>query len=300
MPRPDMTPISTPIRRSTFRRFAALVVLPLVAALVVVPSAAQAAGTQDERPYEPPTEQCTILGTPGDDRLTGTPGDDVICGLGGKDVLIGLGGNDDLYGGEGDDRLYGRAGDDLLVGGPGADIVRGGPGDDTMEGPGESSPDGDSLEGEAGTDTIVDSDVNELLFHLYVRLQLDYRFPRGTKIEWFFNYDSGASNCVIDRAPNWTDTITYSTVIRDAPLFAVPTASDSFSCQFEKSYATWQVRVTTPDKKVSTGSVFVSAQSSYAIATCHDWKQQECSYAEWVGKYGDGEAVMRLTFGMDF
>lgn len=76
---------------------------------------------------------CTVVGTPGDDRLVGTPGDDVICGLGGDDVLRGGAGHDVILGGTGDDRLWGGRGSDELVGGPGQDWANGGPADDTCE-----------------------------------------------------------------------------------------------------------------------------------------------------------------------
>lgn len=66
---------------------------------------------------------CTITGTPGDDKLTGTPGDDVICGLGGKDRLVGLEGNDRIDGGSGNDFLIPGIGDDLVVGATGEDTV---------------------------------------------------------------------------------------------------------------------------------------------------------------------------------
>lgn len=60
---------------------------------------------------------CTIVGTPGPDRLVGTARADVICGLGGRDVIFGRGGGDILRGGRGRDVLRGDAGDDRLVSG---------------------------------------------------------------------------------------------------------------------------------------------------------------------------------------
>jgi Putative glucoamylase/RTX calcium-binding nonapeptide repeat (4 copies)/Protein of unknown function (DUF3131) len=97
---------------------------------------------------------CTVVGTPGSDRLRGSRRDDVICGLGGEDRVSGGGGDDvvfgdagndsiegddgddTLYGGEGADRLDGDSGDDVLSGGPGLDRLTGGPGEDHEE-PGE-------------------------------------------------------------------------------------------------------------------------------------------------------------------
>ena len=75
-------------------------------------------------------DDCTIVGTAGDDRLTGTDGDDVICGLGGNDVLSGLAGNDRIVGGDGDDVLRGGRGADVLEGGAGRDRAEGGKGRD--------------------------------------------------------------------------------------------------------------------------------------------------------------------------
>lgn len=77
---------------------------------------------------------CTIVGTPGPDRLVGTPGDDVICGLGGDDVLIGRGGNDVLKGGGGNDVLRGGGGKDRLFGGPGRDRLFGAGARDVLKG----------------------------------------------------------------------------------------------------------------------------------------------------------------------
>jgi hypothetical protein len=113
---------------------------------------------------------CTIVGTPGPDRLVGTGRRDVICSFGNRDVirakggrdivlgargrdrilggpgrdrlkggpggdkLAGGGGNDEIKGGRGRDRLSGGPGSDLLAGGPDADVLRGGPGRDRMRG----------------------------------------------------------------------------------------------------------------------------------------------------------------------
>ena len=65
--------------------------------------------------------RCTVLGTPGDDRLVGTEERDLICGLGGSDVIKGLGGDDVLFGHGGNDRVMGGAGRDIVVGNSGRD-----------------------------------------------------------------------------------------------------------------------------------------------------------------------------------
>jgi hypothetical protein len=77
--------------------------------------------------------RCTIVGTPGDDRLTGR-GDDVICGMDGDDRLVGGPGDDILLGGAGEDRLSGGPGKDRLVGEGGRDRLEGGPGRDVLSG----------------------------------------------------------------------------------------------------------------------------------------------------------------------
>lgn len=84
-------------------------------------------------PPRPNPNACTIVGTPGNDRLVGTPGRDVICGLGGNDIIRGLGGNDRLIGGPGNDTIYGGAGSDVLIGGPGRDVLRGEGGSDLLD-----------------------------------------------------------------------------------------------------------------------------------------------------------------------
>ena len=61
-------------------------------------------------------EAATIVGTPGDDRITGTGGRDVIVARGGDDVVAGGRGDDLVCGGDGADDLSGGPGDDHLVG----------------------------------------------------------------------------------------------------------------------------------------------------------------------------------------
>ncbi|MFL5766460.1 MAG: calcium-binding protein [Actinomycetota bacterium] len=69
-------------------------------------------------------DDCTILGTPGNDVILGTPADDVICGLDGTDIIKGLDGNDQIDGNGGSDRMVGGRGDDIINGGAGDDWVR--------------------------------------------------------------------------------------------------------------------------------------------------------------------------------
>ncbi len=80
-----------------------------------------------------PGRRCTIVGTPGDDRLTGT-GDDVICGLDGDDRILAGPGDDVVLGGGGDDVLLGGPGRDRLLGEGGRDRIDGGPGRDALSG----------------------------------------------------------------------------------------------------------------------------------------------------------------------
>lgn len=104
-------------------------------------------------------DNCTIVGSDGDDVLNGTSGDDVICGLGGDDTIDGKAGNDIIdagpgddtaFGGSGDDRILGRAGNDTIFGHQGEDILYGGGGDDTIYG----NDGADKLYGETGNDTL--------------------------------------------------------------------------------------------------------------------------------------------------
>jgi len=86
---------------------------------------------------------CTVVGTPGADKLTGKAGD-VVCGLGGNDqltasgpgliVLIGGAGNDKLTAStsqSANDVLLGDSGNDVLIGGAGIDDLDGGSGQNT-------------------------------------------------------------------------------------------------------------------------------------------------------------------------
>ncbi|WP_276310995.1 Ig-like domain-containing protein, partial [Nocardioides ferulae] len=109
---------------------------PLVVA-ALLPTVVTAGVAAAEPPSAPSSERaprCTIVGTPGPDRLVGTRGRDVICGRGGDDRLLGRGGDDVLLGGSGADRLLGGRGGDSLVGGRGNDLLRGGPGADDLDG----------------------------------------------------------------------------------------------------------------------------------------------------------------------
>jgi Ca2+-binding RTX toxin-like protein len=114
-------------------------------------------------------EECTIVGTPGDDVITGTSGNDTICGLGGRDLINAGAGDDLIDGGGGDDRIFGGpgidgarggagkdeiwGGDDAdeLFGGRGRDRLRGGRGDDILHGNYAN----DVLHGSSGNDVIV-------------------------------------------------------------------------------------------------------------------------------------------------
>ncbi|MBA3261985.1 MAG: hypothetical protein H0T69_05865 [Thermoleophilaceae bacterium] len=81
-----------------------------------------------------PLAECTIIGTPGADRITGTRGNDVICGLGGNDVVNGVGGIDIVDGANGNDRLSGGAAKDMLIGLRGNDRLNGNAGSDRVGG----------------------------------------------------------------------------------------------------------------------------------------------------------------------
>src|SRR5512134_1911296 len=59
----------------------------------------------------------TIVGTPGEDRISARGGDDTVYALAGDDLACGQGGNDKLFGDAGNDSLYGGNGNDSLAGG---------------------------------------------------------------------------------------------------------------------------------------------------------------------------------------
>jgi phosphodiesterase/alkaline phosphatase D-like protein len=105
------------------------------------------------------TVRCTVVGTPGPDRLRGGPGRDVICGLGGVDRIAGGGGADLILGGAGDDVILGGAGDDVLEGGAGRDELLGGVGADRLRG----GVGGDALLGGAGADVLTGGGGNDVL-----------------------------------------------------------------------------------------------------------------------------------------
>jgi Ca2+-binding RTX toxin-like protein len=100
--------------------------LVLLAALLV-PVAA------DEPPPSCHGRPATIVGTPGNDRLTGTPGDDVIVAMAGDDEVYAGRGHDLVCGGPGADVLFGDRGDDQLWShGGGPEELWGGQGDDAL------------------------------------------------------------------------------------------------------------------------------------------------------------------------
>jgi Ca2+-binding RTX toxin-like protein len=105
-------------------------------------------------------EDCTIVGTAGDDRIRGSSGNDVICGLGGEDVVAGGGGRDLIDGGDGNDRLTGASGADVLVGLRGRDRLAGGTGRDGAGG-GQGR---DRVRGGAGADRLYGGSGNDRLF----------------------------------------------------------------------------------------------------------------------------------------
>ena len=99
------------------------------------------------------TNDCRIVGTPGDDVLTGTPLADVVLGEGGNDTLVAVPSlfvGDTLQGGPGNDLLVGSSVSDTLEGDPGNDVLRGGPGPDLLTG----GPGRDVFQGQGGRDLI--------------------------------------------------------------------------------------------------------------------------------------------------
>jgi Tol biopolymer transport system component len=99
------------------------------------------------------TNDCRVLGTPGDDVLRGTGLADVVLGLGGDDRLSGLSAayvGDTLGGGDGDDVLVGTFEGDTLRGGAGSDRLFGGLSADELDG----GPGPDRIDAQAGRDFV--------------------------------------------------------------------------------------------------------------------------------------------------
>jgi Ca2+-binding RTX toxin-like protein len=95
-------------------------------------------------------------------QLFGGNGNDVLTGGSGADQLFGGNGKDILNGGNGNDTLNGGNGNDTVIGGKGADTAFLGNGNDTfIWNPLDAS---DTVEGQAGTDTLVfnGANVNEI------------------------------------------------------------------------------------------------------------------------------------------
>jgi Ca2+-binding RTX toxin-like protein len=107
-----------------------------------------------------PVDLCTVVGTPGADRIKGTSGNDVICGLGGNDVIAGGGGIDIVDGANGNDRLSGGSGKDKLIGLRGKDRLNGNAGNDRVGGGAGS----DRVRGAAGRDRLSGGGGRDRLF----------------------------------------------------------------------------------------------------------------------------------------
>ncbi|MEO1611695.1 MAG: Calx-beta domain-containing protein, partial [Pseudomonadota bacterium] len=100
-----------------------------------------------------------ILGGAGDDSLVGTPGDNRISGRGGRDTVFAGSGDDFINGGSGNDRLFAGRGDDTASGGTGNDLIVGGDGDDRLIGQGGA----DNLRGGRGEDSLLGGSGRDLL-----------------------------------------------------------------------------------------------------------------------------------------
>ena len=98
-------------------------------------------------------------GGAGRDVLNGGNGDDILVGADGNDRLVGGRGTDGLDGGAGNDRLHGQRGNDELSGGDGDDRIRGGRGDDLINGGAGN----DRLNGQGGEDVVNGGDGDDTL-----------------------------------------------------------------------------------------------------------------------------------------
>jgi Ca2+-binding RTX toxin-like protein len=108
-----------------------------------------------------PLEQCTILGTPGSDRMRGTTGNDVLCGLGGNDSISGQRARDVIDTGNGNDQPIGNKGGDMILGLRGRDLVRGRKGQDKIGGGAGK----DRLYGQGNPDLLAARDGEKDLVH---------------------------------------------------------------------------------------------------------------------------------------
>ncbi len=107
----------------------------------------------------------------GDDKLSGGLGNDTVASDGGNDSLYGGAGDDSVVGGIGDDYLYGEADNDTLEGGTGNDTVHFSGnladyyGGITFDGTKFTIKDMNLLNGDAGTDTVIDVEFFEFADH---------------------------------------------------------------------------------------------------------------------------------------
>lgn len=105
------------------------------------------------------TDNLTIIGGAGDDRILTGAGADEIHGGAGKDQIKSGSGEDIIFGGDGNDDLSGQGGVDEIHGGAGIDKIFGGDEDDLLFG----GDDGDLILGGFGNDTINGDDGNDIL-----------------------------------------------------------------------------------------------------------------------------------------
>jgi RTX calcium-binding nonapeptide repeat (4 copies) len=105
--------------------------------------------------------ECTIVGTPGADRMRGTTANDVICGLGGNDSISGRRGRDVIDTAAGDDQAIGNKGGDMILGLGGSDLVRARKGKDKIGG----GADKDKLRGQGNADLLSARDGTKDLVH---------------------------------------------------------------------------------------------------------------------------------------
>ena len=101
-----------------------------------------------------------LRGEAGNDYLDAGAGNDALAGHAGNDILFGGAGNDFLYGNGDDDQLWGGTGNDVLNGNEGADVLRGESGDDYMNG-GDGN---DALAGHQGADQMFGGAGNDFLY----------------------------------------------------------------------------------------------------------------------------------------
>ena len=135
----------------------------------------------------------------GNDTLSGGKGDDDLSGGTGRDVLTGNSGNDTLSGGSDADDLDGGSGNDVLFGDTGHDVLSGGSGDDSLSG-GDGN---DTVNGGSGADWLYGDAGNDDLTGGSGLDTVDFSAAdRSVKVDLHGHKASGMGNDTLDGIEN--------------------------------------------------------------------------------------------------